>query len=214
MRAHDVQGNIGSWSVKVGDHIAPGDILCSIETDKATVDFEMQEEGIVAAILYDEGTKDIPLGTPLAILVEDEDDLAAFKDYKADDAGAAAAAPAAEKAPEAAPTVTEKAVPAPAKQAPSKPAGGRIFASPLAQNLANQQGVNLGSIAGTGPGGRIIKADVLEAPSGSTATSGAMPVFAAEGGQYVDLENSQIRKVIAERLTYSKTSIPHYYVTT
>lgn len=129
-----MQGNIGSWSVKVGDKIAPGDILCSIETDKATVDFEMQEEGIIAAILYDEGTKDIPLGTPLAILVEDEDDLAAFKDYKADEAGAAApAAPVAEKAAEAAPTPTPQAAPTPTQQAaPSKPTGGRIFASPLA----------------------------------------------------------------------------------
>ena len=80
--------------------------------------------------------------------------------------------------------------------------------------MANQQGVNLANLAGTGPGGRIIKADVLEGAASSTSAPAGMPVFAAEGGQYVDLENSQIRKVIAERLTYSKTSIPHYYVTT
>lgn len=80
--------------------------------------------------------------------------------------------------------------------------------------MANQQGVNLANLAGTGPGGRIIKADVLEGATSSASAPAGMPVFAAEGGQYVDLENSQIRKVIAERLTYSKTSIPHYYVTT
>ena len=80
--------------------------------------------------------------------------------------------------------------------------------------MANQQGVNLANLAGTGPGGRIIKADVLEGATSSASAPAGMPMFAAEGGQYVDLENSQIRKVIAERLTYSKTSIPHYYVTT
>lgn len=88
-----LQGNIGAWNVAVGDKIAPGDVLCSIETDKATVDFEMQEEGYVAAMLFEAGTKDIPLGKVLAILVEDEDDLAAFKDYSGDDASAAPAEP-------------------------------------------------------------------------------------------------------------------------
>jgi len=87
------KGNIGAWNVAVGDKIGPGDVLCSIETDKATVDFEMQEEGYVAAMLFEAGTKDIPLGKVLAILVEDEDDLAAFKDYSGDDASDAPAQP-------------------------------------------------------------------------------------------------------------------------
>ena len=78
--------------MKVGDQIGPGDVLCSIETDKATIDFEMQDEGYVAKLLYEEGTKDIPLGKILAILVEEEGDIAAFADYKAEE-GAAAAAP-------------------------------------------------------------------------------------------------------------------------
>ena len=87
------QGNIGSWNVAIGDKIAPGDVLCSIETDKATVDFEMQEEGYVAAMLFEAGTKDIPLGKVLAILVEEEEDVAAFKDYKGEEGGAAPAQP-------------------------------------------------------------------------------------------------------------------------
>jgi pyruvate dehydrogenase E2 component (dihydrolipoamide acetyltransferase) len=82
------KGNITEWHVKVGDKVSPGDIICGIETDKATVDFEVQEEGIVAAVLYEAGTKDLPLGTVLAVIVEDEDDVAAFKDYKAGDAPA------------------------------------------------------------------------------------------------------------------------------
>lgn len=94
------KGNIGEWYVKVGDKVGPGDVLCSIETDKATVDFEMQEEGIVAATLFDAGTKDLPLGTVLAVLVEEEDDLAAFKDYKGEEAPAASAPPTPAAAPE------------------------------------------------------------------------------------------------------------------
>ena len=89
-----LQGNISEWHKKVGDAVAPGDILCGIETDKATVDFEMQEEGYIAAILYAPGTKDVPLGQPLAILVEDEADIAAFKDYKGESAPTPSAAPA------------------------------------------------------------------------------------------------------------------------
>ena len=95
------KGNIGEWNVKVGDAIAPGDVLCSIETDKATIDFEMQDEGFVAKLMYEAGAKDIPLGKVLAILVDDKDDIAAFADYK-DESVAAAPTPAA--APAAAPT--------------------------------------------------------------------------------------------------------------
>jgi pyruvate dehydrogenase E2 component (dihydrolipoamide acetyltransferase) len=82
------KGNLAKWSKKEGDLVKPGDILASIETDKATVDFEMQEEGYIAKLLFPEGTKDIPLGTPVAILVENQEDVAKFKDYKGDDAGA------------------------------------------------------------------------------------------------------------------------------
>ena len=86
------KGNIKEWNVKVGDQIQPGDVLCGIETDKAVVDFELQEEGFVAKLLFDAGSKDIPLGTPLAILVENEADIAAFANYDGS-AGAADAAP-------------------------------------------------------------------------------------------------------------------------
>lgn len=93
-----IQGNIGVWYKQVGDKVQPGDVLCSIETDKATIDFEMQDEGYVAKIFYDAGTKDIPLGEVLAVLTEEESDVGAFKDMVVE-GGAATATPAAEAAP-------------------------------------------------------------------------------------------------------------------
>ena len=132
----------------MGDQISPGDVLCSIETDKATIDFEMQDEGYVAKLLYEAGSKDIPLGKVLAILVDDKDDISAFADYVAEDGGAAPAAPAAPSAPEPTPAA---AAPTPAAAAPTpaaaaKPAassGDRVFISPMAQNMANAKGIDI-----------------------------------------------------------------------
>ena len=114
------QGNIGTWNKKVGDKIEPGDILCSIETDKATVDFEMQDEGFVAKLLFEEGTKDIPLGVPLAIIVDEEDDIAAFKDYQPTGGAPKKAAPepAAQSTPAAEPAPASTPAAAPTPSAP------------------------------------------------------------------------------------------------
>lgn len=160
--------------MQVGDKIGPGDVLCSIETDKATIDYEMQDEGYVAKLLYDAGTKDIPLGKVLAILVDDEGDIPAFADFKDDGAAAtpapAQAAPAAEPAPATAPTPASP-TPAPAARSPAS-SGDRIFASPLAQNMANARGIDLSKIKGTGPGGRIIKADIEEQGASAGVSAG------------------------------------------
>lgn len=209
------KGNLGAWNKKVGDTIAPGDVLCSIETDKATIDYEMQDEGFIAKLLYPEGAKDIPLGSAMAIVVDNEEDIAKFADYTAADI---AATPAPAKAVAAAPTPAAAPVAAaqPAAAAPAAPArgGDRVFASPVAQNLANAQGLNLATVAGTGPGGRIIKADIEDALAvGSHRASEPILFDSAPGIGFTDIENSQIRKVIADRLTYSKQNIPHYYVT-
>lgn len=199
------KGNIGEWNVKVGDAIAPGDVLCSIETDKATIDFEMQDEGYVAKLMYEAGTKDIPLGKVLAILVDEKEDIAAFADY-VDESVAAAPTPAA--APAAAPTPAA-AAPTPAaasSNAPARQSGDRLFVSPLAAGYAKSSGVDLSTVTGTGPNGRIIKADIDDALARGPAKAAA-PVFdsaPAGFGDYVDIENSTIRKVIADRLTYSK----------
>ena len=149
----------------------------------------------------------------MAILVEDEDDIPAFADFVADGSSAPASTPAAEPTPEPVAASTPAASAPVTKAAPAKPSGGRVFASPLAQNLANEQGVSLAGPQGTGPNGRIIKADVLEAAA-SGPVKAAAPVFdSVPAAGFIDLENSNIRKVIADRLTYSKQNIPHYYVT-
>ena len=217
------KGNLGAWNKKVGDTIAPGDVLCSIETDKATIDYEMQDEGYIAKLLYPEGAKDIPLGSAMAIVVDNEEDIAKFADYTAGDVAAAATPAPVQAVAAAAPTPAPAAPVAagkPAAAAPVAPArgGDRVFASPVAQNLANAQGLDLASLAGTGPNGRIIKADIedaLAAGSQQQQHRASEPVLfdSAPGIGYTDIENSQIRKVIADRLTYSKQNIPHYYVT-
>lgn len=204
---------------KVGDEIAPGDVLASIETDKAVVDFEMQEEGFLAALLYEEGAKDVELGKVVAIIVEDKSEIDAFKNYSPD---AASAAPQAPAAPQAAPVSTPaSSTPAAAPQQQQVASGDRIFVSPLAKRLAEEKGLSLDQISGSGPNGRVIAADVEEfkpqaaaakAPA-AKAASGAMADLPSTSAAYEDFENSQIRKVIAERLTYSKQNIPHYYVT-
>ena len=211
------KGNLGAWNKKVGDTIAPGDVLCSIETDKATIDYEMQDEGFIAKLLYPEGAKDIPLGSAMAIVVDNEEDIAKFADYTAEAGPAATPAPAKAAAAEPTPAAAAPVAAAqPAAAAPAAPArgGDRVFASPLAQGLASAQGLSLASVAGTGPGGRIIKADIEDAlATGSHRASEPILFDSAPGIGYTDIENSQIRKVIADRLTYSKQNIPHYYVT-
>ena len=132
---------------KVGDEIAPGDVLASIETDKAVVDFEMQEEGFVAALLYEEGAKDVELGKVVAIIVEDKSDLDAFKNYSPDAASAAPQAPAAAQAAPAAPaapaSTPASSTPAATPQQQPVASGDRIFVSPLAKRLAEEKGLSL-----------------------------------------------------------------------
>jgi len=222
-------GNLAAWKLKEGDSFSAGDVLAEVETDKATVDYETVDDGFIAKILVQEGAQDIAINTPIAVIVEDAADIAAFKDYVADaaDGPGGAAAPAA-AAPAAAPAASPAAAPA-APAAPSAPvsspsttsAGGQVPASPLARQLAAQMGVNLASIAGTGPGGRVIAADVTEAPAQAAeavASAAAAPPPAGSGvvlpGQtFVDLPHSNIRKVTAKRMVENKNSNPHYYLT-
>lgn len=138
--------------------------MVAIETDKATVDFEMQDEGYVACLLYPEGTKDIELGKVLAIIVDKKEDIAAFANYKPDDdSSATPAATPAPAAPVVAATPAAAPVATPAAAQPSRPSGDRVFASPLAKNAADAAGLNLNLVSGSGPNGRIIKADITDA---------------------------------------------------
>lgn len=220
------QGNISKWLLGEGEAFSVGDAICDIETDKATVSFDVQEDGFLAKILAPDGTEEIEVGTPIAVTVEEKEDVAAFANYTA---GGAAAAPAAtpDPTPAAAPT------PEPAGRQPSiqfthgvressasppqpvEGTGGRVFASPLARKVAAEMGRDLSQIQGSGPGGRIIEQDVLAAPAvaAPAAAPVAAPAFVAPTGEDVDKPMSMMRKTIANRLLESKQTIPHYQVT-
>lgn len=163
------KGNIAKWLKKEGDSIKPGDILAQIETDKATVDYEMQEEGFIAKLLYPEGAKDVKLGQVVAIVVDNKDDVAKFKDFKGEASAAAPAAPKkeAQAAQQASTTVkqAESKIESAKTSAASTPSGGRVFASPLAKKIATEGGLDLSGVSGSGPNNRILKSDVEAALS-------------------------------------------------
>jgi pyruvate dehydrogenase E2 component (dihydrolipoamide acetyltransferase) len=216
------QGNVGAWQKAVGDKLSPGEPLVEIETDKATMDFEFQEEGYLAKILLETGSKDIPVGKPLAVYVEEESDVSAFAEFSAEDAAGAdksssegAAVEETQPSQEAKPAETQtKSESKPADKKSSEPIdGGRIFASPAAKTIALEKGINLNEIKGTGPEGRIIKRDV-ENYKPAPAASAAKPVAAAAGttSSYEDIPISAMRKTIATRLRESKSINPDYIV--
>lgn len=229
-------GTLVSWAKAEGDELSEGDLLAEIETDKATMGFETPEEGYLAKILIPAGTKDIPLGKLLCIIVNDEASVAAFKNFTGDEAEAAAPAAA------AAPEVAAEPLPSPAAAAPAPEAAappGRVIASPLAKAIAAEKGINLAGVAGSGPDGRIRASDVPQTPvavpppvaaappPAAPAPAAPAPVSAppppppppppapaapAPAGAFVDLPLTNVRKIIATRLLQSKTTIPHYYL--
>uniref|UniRef100_A0A671V924 Acetyltransferase component of pyruvate dehydrogenase complex n=1 Tax=Sparus aurata TaxID=8175 RepID=A0A671V924_SPAAU len=204
-------GTVQRWEKKVGEKLSEGDLLAEIETDKATIGFEVQEEGYLAKIMVAEGTRDVPLGTPLCIIVEKESDIAAFKDYVETGVAEVSTPP---PAPVAAPVA---AAPAPAAAAPAGPRKGRVFASPLAKKLAAEKGIDLAQVSGSGPDGRITRKDIdsFVPPKAAPVTPAApapAAAPAAPAGTFTDIPISNIRKVIAQRLMQSKQTIPHYYL--
>ncbi|MDC0887221.1 pyruvate dehydrogenase complex dihydrolipoamide acetyltransferase [Altererythrobacter sp.] len=217
------EGTLAKWLVKVGDTVSSGDIMAEIETDKATMEFEAVDEGTIAQILIDEGSENVKVGEVIAVLAEEGEDL---DEAKFADAGGSA--PEASPAPSPAPAPAPDKSPAPAATAPSPAptsalasAGDRIIASPLAKRIAEQKGVDLSSITGSGPGGRIVKADVDGAEAGSATPTTAMdkpkapaktPAESEFGAPYEEEKLSNVRKVIARRLTESKQTVPHYYL--
>lgn len=220
-------GGISQWKVSAGDEVAAGDVLCEVETDKATMDWEATDDGVVAKILVPEGEAGVEVGVPVLVMVEEADLVGEFSDFTAADAGSAGAeapaaaspfgaAAAAAAAPTAPPAAT--AVPAAPAAAPAAPAAGGArggAASPYARRLAAEQGVDVRSVQGRGPGGRVVGADVLDHVSagGAVAAVAAAPAAGAPlAAAYTDIPNSQIRKVIASRLLESKQTVPHYYL--
>lgn len=213
------KGNLAKWCKQVGDEVGPGDILAEVETDKATVDFEMQEEGYVARLLVEEGAQNICLGDQVAILVENKEDIAAFKDYVAENASAPpvkakkAAEPAKEETKAAAPT---SSAPTPAATPERTDSSDRLFVSPYARKVASEKGIDLSKVKGTGPRGRIVADDVDNYKPSSAPAAAPSKEFVSTppvSPNYEDITLTQMRKIIAERLTHSKDTIPHYYVT-
>lgn len=217
------EGTLAKWLVKEGDTVASGDLLAEIETDKATMEFEAVDEGVVAKILIPAGTDNVKVGEVIAIIAAEGEDVG-------DAPAAAAAAPAPEAAP--APAAEAKAAPAPAP-APAPAAASssddRIKASPLAKRIAAAKGLDLATIKGTGPGGRIVKADVEDAKPGQASAAAPQaaaapaaaptPAPAAAAAPFTtDIPHeasklSNMRKTIARRLTEAKQTIPHIYLT-
>jgi pyruvate dehydrogenase E2 component (dihydrolipoamide acetyltransferase) len=218
------EGTVVRWLKKEGEEVEIGDIIAEIETDKATMEMEAFDEGILSKISVPEGGK-APVGSAIAILLEDGESEEATAPSSAESAPAALpnTPPAAAKALEsAAATVNKSQTPA-----PTPTDGERIKASPLAKKIAESEGVDLTAVSGTGPGGRIVKADVVASPPASSpapaptapaasptpavaqAPAAISPV--AEGADQI-VELSSMRKIIAERLLTSKISIPHFYL--
>jgi pyruvate dehydrogenase E2 component (dihydrolipoamide acetyltransferase) len=230
------EGTLAKWLVKEGDDVKSGDILAEIETDKATMEFEAVDEGKIAKILVPEGTEGVKVGAPIAILAGEGEDAssAASATPKADTAPPAppkaAAAPKADATPKAppapAPVETPSAPAAPA--APPRAEGDRVKASPLARKLAQAQNIDLNSLQGSGPGGRIVRADI-DAASGKApaaapaaqpsaaapalATHLVMPGVIEQAIPHEEIKLSNIRKTIARRLTEAKQQVPHIYLT-
>ena len=222
-------GTIASWNMGEGDSFGPGDVICSVETDKATVDFEAQDDGVVAKILVEAGSEELDVGVPIMITVEEEGDASAFQDYVVDSAAETAPpAPAVDETP--APQATPAAPPAPATPAasPSPPTtsnvGSKVVASPLAHMVSKEMGYDISTIPGTGPGGRIIAADVREfVPTAAAATQDLTTSAPAQqamataapvpGAGFTDYPISESAKEVADRLAQSKRNVPHYYLT-
>ena len=195
------EGTLAKWHVKEGDEVSSGDVIAEIETDKATMEVEAVDEGKVGKLVVGEGTEGVQVNALIAVLLEDGEDAGAIKLDAAPPA--AAPAPAAEPAPApaAAPAAAPAPSPAPAAPAPAPAApradGARVFASPLARRLAKQAGIDLAAISGSGPHGRIVKADVETAVA--KGVPAAAPAAAAAPQRRRRRPRSQPRPVLRPR---------------
>jgi len=224
------KGNLARWLKKEGDKIKSGDVLAEIETDKATMEVEAVDEGVLAKIVVPDGTTDVPVNDVIGLIAEDGEDASSVQSP----AAKAAPAPAATPAPAAAASAPTPSAPAPASapitSAPA-PAGhnGRVFASPLAKRIAKDAGLDLASVNGSGPHGRVIERDVkaaieagpvAKAPDVAARPQVIVPSMSDdvvkayfEPGTYEEIPHDNMRKTIARRLAEAKQTIPHFYLT-
>ena len=209
------EGTLARWLVKVGDTVASGDVMAEIETDKATMEFEAVDEGVIAEILIDEGTEGVKVGAVIARLTVEGEEAAPAAPPAAPES-VASTAPTGETGKVAVETAPAAPKPAPAKAAAAS--GDRIVASPLAKRIAADKGIDLAQVKGSGPNGRIVKDDVASFTPAATAPAASAPTPAPapaiEGGApFAEEKLSGVRKVIARRLTESKQTVPHFYLT-
>ncbi|AZO07088.1 MULTISPECIES: pyruvate dehydrogenase complex dihydrolipoamide acetyltransferase [unclassified Mesorhizobium] len=238
------EGNLSKWLVKEGDKVSPGDVIAEIETDKATMEVEAVDEGTVAKLVVPAGTEGVKVNALIAILAGEGEDAGAAAKSGGSAAPKAEApkadAPKAEAPKEAPKPAAAAAAPAPAKAEPAPVANGhaagdRVFASPLARRIAKDAGVDVSAVTGTGPHGRVVKADVeaaissggakaapaAKAPAGAPSAPAPAPkpmsddqvlkLFAE--GSYELVPHDNMRKTIARRLVEAKSTIPHFYLT-
>lgn len=237
------KGNLAKWLVKEGDEVKSGDVIAEIETDKATMEVEAVDEGKVAKIIVAEGTADVPVNELIAILLVEGEDESALKsgggkaEAKAGPEPAKAEAPKSEAPKSEAPKSEPKAAPQPASNGHDK--SERVFASPLARRLAKEAGIEISAIPGSGPRGRVVKADV----EGAKSSGGAKPAAAASAakaadaaapaakasapagqsdeaikklfpaGSFEEVPHDGMRKTIARRMTEARQTVPTFYVT-
>jgi len=217
------EGTLAKWLKNEGDTIESGDVIAEIETDKATMEVEAVDEGTLGKIVVPGGTEGVAVNSVIAVLLDEGEDASALEDVST----AAAPTPKpAESTPEPAPPAASAPAATPAPTSPPAKSGGRVFASPLARRIAADNGLDLSAIGGTGPHGRVVKRDVEQAMASGTGK--AAPQAAALAGPapsasatiddgvlppYEEIKNSSMRKVIAQRLSESKQTVPHFYLT-
>ena len=210
------EGNLAKWHKAEGDSVESGDVIAEIETDKATMEVEAVDEGVIGKILIPAGTDNVKVNQLIAVLLEEgesDNDMATM--LSGDDKPSA-------PAPEKTETKQEKAKPMQAQVTPSSQSGNRIYASPLARRIANDQGVDLSQVTGTGPRGRIVKMDiegfkgVANIAQPSVSNSAPQPTGDQKinefGMVYEEIPNNNIKKITAQRLVESKSTVPHFYL--
>lgn len=216
-------GSIAKWTLTEGSKFEAGTAICEVETDKATVTYEATEEGFIAKILV--GTGEVKVGQPLMITVDEQADVAAFASY-VHTASTAVAAPAAAPVAPSAPVTTPAAAPVAAapvaatSAAAAPSSGGRVFASPYARKLAREAGLPINAIPGSGPNGRVVGSDVMQAQktgiktptTGGVSTSAPRVSTGGVPGVYQDFELSDLALAVASRQVWAKQNVPHYYL--
>lgn len=210
------EGNLAKWHKKEGDKVKSGQVIAEIETDKATMEVEAVDEGTIGKILVKEGAQGVKVNEVIALLLAEGEDKKALDSYKpkapAKEEPKAETKPEAKTAPASSMPTAPSFAPPPAFSAAPAPSysGGKVFASPLAKRVAADVGVDLRMVQGTGPHGRVVRADVEDAKKSGGSMRG---MVRRNPQEYASIPNNNMRRVIAKRLTESKQFVPHFYLT-